>query len=69
MGLAGTVLRFLPPLATLGWLSTDAGAALRAASARELLLFFYLSMLGSDIALTIALSRGVTGNRGRNQGN
>lgn len=69
MGLAGIVLRLLPPLATLAWLSTDAGARLRAAAAGELLVFFYLTMLGSDIALTMASSPRVLGKRGRNQGN
>lgn len=69
MGLAGTALRLLPPLATLAWLSTDAATGLRAAGAGDMLLFFYLTMLGSDIALTMALSPRVPGKRRQNQGN
>lgn len=61
-GLAAVVLRIMPPLAALGWLTT-AGGDLRAAGADRLLVVFYLALLASDIALHI-MERGRGGSPG-----
>ena len=57
-GLGGTVVRLLPPLAFLGWLtdspwSPPLSGRLREAGAGGLLVVFYLVMLATDILLHI----------------
>lgn len=51
-GLGGTLVRLLPMIAALGWVSTQEGG-LRDAGAAGYLVAFYLVLLLTDIALTI----------------
>lgn len=58
--LASIGLRILPPLAALGWLSTD-GEHLREAGAAGLLVAFYLALWATDLLLHIAARRAGAG--------
>lgn len=66
--LAGVVARIMIPLAALAWLQTS-GSDLRAAGADRWLVVFYLTLLATDIALTImdgARNRPTGGGRAEN---
>lgn len=68
--LAAIVLRLLPPLGLLGWLSSPgeswpAAARMRDAGAAGLLVVFYLSLLATDILLHIMWGPRAPGKRPR----
>lgn len=68
IGLGGVALRLLLPLAMLAWLRSTVGGA-TAAGADRMLLGLYLSLLATDIVLTIiGRSRSAPG-RGHSEAN
>lgn len=67
-GLGGIALRLTPPLAMLAWLR-GGGAASAPAGIDRILLGLYLSLLATDIVLTIIGRLGSAAGRGGNRAN
>lgn len=67
-GLGAVTLRIFLPLVALAWLQSG-GGWLRAAGADRFLLFFYLSLLATDIVLHIIAARNFPGISGEKLAN
>ncbi len=67
-GLGGIALRFAPPLVMLAWLR-GGGGAIAPAGVDRILLGLYLSLLATDIVLTIMGRLGSAAGRGGSRAN